>query len=40
MEQSIQQAARNLPVNFAVFTPLAASNLSAAKLPLEIGESL
>src|SRR4029077_8868728 len=39
MEQSIQQAARNLPANFAVFTPLAASNLSAAELPLEIGES-
>jgi hypothetical protein len=40
MELSIQQAARNLPANFADFAPLAASNLSAAELPLETGESL
>jgi hypothetical protein len=40
MELSIQQAARNLPANFAVFAPLAASNLPAAELPLEIGDFL
>jgi hypothetical protein len=40
MELFIQQAASNLPANFAVFAQLAASNLSATERPLEIGESL
>jgi hypothetical protein len=40
MELFIQQAARNLPADFAVFAQLAASNLSATERPLEIGESL
>jgi hypothetical protein len=40
MALSIQQAPRNLPADFADFAPLVASNLSAVKLPLEIGESL
>jgi hypothetical protein len=40
MELFIHQAASNLPANFAVFAPLAASNLSATERPLEIGESL
>jgi hypothetical protein len=31
---------KNLPAKLAFFAQLAASNLSAAELPLEIGESL
>jgi hypothetical protein len=31
---------KNLPAKLAFFAELAASNLSAAELPLEMGESL
>jgi hypothetical protein len=40
VELCIQQVTKNLPAKFAVFAPPAASNLSAAELPLEIGEYL
>jgi len=40
MELFIQQAARNLSANLAVFALYAASNLSATERPLKIGESL